>query len=383
MSLYLFFKSENVSEPINETIDPSQPFSHPELKLPSSFNPPMPSNLDHIYNLVTNQILSITPTHERKWKLSKKQYQIMHELKEDCDLVIKKADKGSNVVVMNINDYIKEGECQLNNSTFYRKCKSDHTMKFKEQIDKIVDSLYESKEISEKTYNYLKDRGKRTSIFYLLPKILKNYEGSIPPGRPIVLSTDSPTERISQLLDVILKPLIVTTRSYIEDTPDFISKITGILLDGNDWLVSLDVVSLYTNIPHDDGIKSVAKFIHQHRKGVQTPTNQILLGFLELVLKCKFNNRHYLQVQGTAMGTRVAPTYANIFMSEFEEQFVYTYSHPPEHWFRFIDDIWTIFRGTKKELDDFIAYLNSCSGSIQFTETFSKEKTQFLDVYTK
>ena len=386
MSLYLFFNSENNSDTLNETIDPTQPFSHPELKIPSSFNPPMPSNLEHIYNVVIEQILPITPTHERKRNLSKKQYQIMHDLKDDCDLVIKKADKGSNIVVMNTNDYIKEGERQLNNSTFYQKCKSNHTNKFKNQVDKIINDLYESKEISEKTLNYLKDGGHRTSIFYLLPKIHKNYEGNIPPGRPIVSSTDSPTERISQLLDVILKPLIVTTKSYIEDTPDFISKTIDIILEENDWLVSLDVVSLYTNIPHVDGIKSISRFIHKHRKGVHNPSNKTLLGLLEIVLKCncfKFNNQHYLQVQGTAMGTRVAPTYANIFMSEFEEKYVYTYSHPPKYWFRFIDDVWTIFRGTKSELEAFILYLNNCSESIKFTESFSKEKTQFLDVYTK
>ena len=31
-----------------------------------------------------------------------------------------------------------------------------------------------------------------------------------------------------------------------------------------------------------------------------------------------FNDKHYLQIHGTAMGTRMAPSYANLFLAEFE-----------------------------------------------------------------
>jgi hypothetical protein len=33
----------------------------------------------------------------------------------------------------------------------------------------------------------------------------------------------------------------------------------------------------------------------------------------------EFNGKVYRQRQGTAMGTRVAPTYANLFMAQFEK----------------------------------------------------------------
>ena len=54
---------------------------------------------------------------------------------------------------------------------------------------------------------------------------------------------------------------------------------------------------------------------------------EYLRRMLELVLKCnnfKFNRKHFLQVNGTAMGTRVAPTYANLFMAHFEEKNIST-----------------------------------------------------------
>ena len=50
------------------------------------------------------------------------------------------------------------------------------------------------------------------------------------------------------------------------------------------------------------------------------------LRILELVLKCnnfKSNRRHFLQINVTAMGTRVVPTYANLFMTHFDERYIY------------------------------------------------------------
>ena len=38
-----------------------------------------------------------------------------------------------------------------------------------------------------------------------------------------------------------------------------------------------------------------------------------------------FAGKHYLQVGGTAMGTKVAPSFANTFMGWFEHHHVYTY----------------------------------------------------------
>ena len=81
------------------------------------------------------------------------------------------------------------------------------------------------------------------------------------------------------------------------------------------------------------------------------------------------------------MGTRVAPTYANIFMNDFEENWVYTYKHKPIMWFRFIDDVISIFRGTEEEVIEFILYLNHQHVHVQFTANYAKDKMQFLDIW--
>ena len=68
----------------------------------------------------------------------------------------------------------------------------------------------------------------------------------------------------------------------------------------------------------------------------------ILWNSLELVLTnnhFEFNGKYYYQLSGTAMGAKLAPSYANIFMTKFEEKYVYTYPLQPKLWRRFIDDI--------------------------------------------
>ena len=61
-----------------------------------------------------------------------------------------------------------------------------------------------------------------------------------------------------------------------------------------------------------------------------------------------FNNVNYLQKMGMAMGTRAAPSYSNIFMGKFEDQFVYKsrWYRFIRFWGRYIDDIFFIWTGT-------------------------------------
>ena len=96
-----------------------------------------------------------------------------------------------------------------------------------------------------------------------------------------------------------------------------------------------------------------------------------------------FNGDHYLQVGGTAMGTRVAPTFANLFMADFEDRLVSTYPLKPTLWVRFIDDIFLLWDHGRESLDKFITYLNEVHETIKFTYEISRESIPFLDTCVK
>ena len=92
------------------------------------------------------------------------------------------------------------------------------------------------------------------------------------------------------------------------------------------------------------------------------PNTNTLITLLEIVLKSntfEFNNKCYIQLQGTAMGTRLAPAYANIFMSKLEETILSTTPLKPIYYKRFIDDIFILWPHPIADLNKFIFALNN------------------------
>ena len=91
-----------------------------------------------------------------------------------------------------------------------------------------------------------------------------------------------------------------------------------------------------------------------------------------------FDGNHYLQINGTAMGTKMAPSYANIFMGDLEERLLLSSLKQPLSWFWFIDDVDMKWTHGDKELDEFLEHANSIHPSIKFTHEVSKTKISFL-----
>ena len=90
------------------------------------------------------------------------------------------------------------------------------------------------------------------------------------------------------------------------------------------WILG-SVSSLYTNIPHEEGITACEEYLN--RRELQEPPTADLCELIRLVLTKNsfvFNKTNYLQIHGTAMGTRMAPSYANLFMGKLEREFLRT-----------------------------------------------------------
>ena len=279
--------------------------------------------------------------------LTKGERQALHSLQNNPEIVIKPADKGGCIVLQNTLDYIQECLRQLSDTNFYEPRDTDLTETHNTKVQTKVTQLALNQAISPEVADYLVFTQPRTPCFYTLPKIHK--PNRPPPGRPIVSANGCPTERISGFVDHFLGPFVPSIKSYIKDTTHFINKIEELPpLPQDALLVTLDVTSLYTNIPNQDALRVCQHYLDTYRHEPHMfLTNTDLTELLELVLTCnnfEFNNSHFQQIQGVAMGTKVAPTIANLVMADFEETHVYTYRTQPMVWFRFIDDnfmIWT------------------------------------------
>ena len=113
------------------------------------------------------------------------------------------------------------------------------------------------------------------------------------------------------------------------------------------------------------------------------PHNSYIIELLQVVLTNNFfdfNGKHYHHKSGTAMGTKLAPSYANLFMTKFEQAHVYTYHLQPTMWKRFIDDIFLIWPHDMETLLEFIQHLNTVHPKIKFTSAISPSEIAFLDL---
>jgi peptide-methionine (R)-S-oxide reductase len=361
--------------------DEEGPFDHYKFKNPSKWNPPAPTQLEAFITVNETNLNEYVFPSPSPSNLTNRERTALAELTKASNIIIKPADKGSAVVIQDLCDYIDEGLRQLSDSKFYIETNTDLTHFHNEIVTSLVNYLEEQGEISRKCSRYLQNSNPRTSELYLLPKVHKN---KLPmPGRPIVSANNSPTERISEFADFFLKPLVQKTRSYVRDTTDFINKIESITtLPAECYLCTVDVTSLYTNIPNDEGVTACTNILNKYRTGSLIPSNENIARVLEHVLymnNFNFNGKHYLQVGGTAMGTRVAPSFANIFMADFEERYVYNYHTQPLVWLRYIDDIFMVWNHNRESLDSFLKYLNECHHSIKFTSEISDSQINFLD----
>lgn len=318
--------------------------------------------------------------------LSGPQRRALNQLKQNQDIVIKPADKGSKIVILDRTQYLLEAQRQLNNTLHYQPLSHTLQQETQRKIRELVTKLYEEKYITAKQRNYLFGPDTpRPRKFYLLPKIHKDPETwpvpyQIPSGRPIVSDCGSESYAVSEYIDHYLNPLSQRHPSYIKDTYEFINKIKMMRIPPGSVLFSVDIDSLYTNINTQLGLKTVRETFNKHPD--QNRPDDLILQLLELSLTkndFEFDNKVYLQVHGTAMGKKFAPAYANIYMAGWEQTVFPKCPKLPLIYLRYLDDIFGIWSHSKSDFMEFISILNSHHSTITVKFDLQLEKLAFLD----
>ena len=313
--------------------------------------------------------------------LNKMETRALENLKNRDDIVITKADKGGAVVINSVKEYIKEADRQLGDKNFYKKMSHNPTSEHAALVDNAIDNLKLRGVLEDKTAKKLKTDNPKTPRFYLLPKIHKPNN----PGRPVVSSIGCHTEKISQYVDHHLQPLNKALPSYVQDTTDFLKKLDNLSEDlpKDAILVTMDVRSLYTNIPNQEGIEAVKSYFRARSKPGDGFLSQVIATFLSLILTLNnfvFNDDNYVQVNGASMGTKCAPSYACLFMGRFEEEFILPrIKDSILIYVRYIDDLFFIWKGTESDLLKFFKEINEVHPTIKLDYEYSRTKIHFLD----
>ena len=222
----------------------------------------------------------------------------------------------------------------------------------------------------------------RTSRFYMLPKMHKPNS----PGRPIVSACCCPTENIAAYLDELMAPLVKCLPTYVKDTNDALKTFDTFTFDSSNdnprFLFTMDIKSLYTVIPNNGGLQALSHFFDQ-RANKEPPTHT-LTRLAELVLTLNafsFNGEYYRQIGGVAMGRKMGPSYACLYVGYIEEQIRASYTgFVPQLLKRCIDDVVGCAQCTRYDLEQYIDYVSNFHPALQFTSTISELELPFLDI---
>ena len=146
-------------------------------------------------------------------------------------------------------------------------------------------------------------------------------------------------------------------------------------MEKDDILVTIDVTALYTNINQKEGIEVYKNILNENSN--DKAKNDFIIELLEHILKnniFEFDEMLYNQEIDTAMGSKPAPDYSNIFMAEIDKKILEIAETQKDKlkvkfFKRFLDDIILIFNGTSESLHDFINMINQINPTIKFTVT--------------
>lgn len=332
---------------------------------------------------------------------SRRDVAFIQRLMTDASITIKPADKNLGMCLVDTDWYNRELQRMLTVRTTYapfnfldpkRPGKKLSLEQLQERIFKELKMIASQgqrtleswhPQLADQALKYLThastDKTCSVPDIYLLIKV---HKASGLSGRPIVPSTNWLTTPASVVVDHLLQEVLRDARitHIVKDTKSFINELEHTQLPTRDGIfITADIASLYTNIDTNDGLRLVKSFLHER----QIPSTRIdlimsLLAFVMSNSYLRFRDQIYHQIDGTAMGTACAPTYANIFVYMLEKQIVHELRNRVHLYRRFLDDVFAYVDAGVAE--EFMHRMNSLHPKLRFEFVSHPTECAFLDL---
>ena len=268
----------------------------------------------------------------------------------------------------------------LEDKNTYKITRTDPTNKLIKLNNNLITEIYKLNQIDSKQKYKLHCSAANAPRLYGLPKIHKKDV----PLRPISSSTNVPCYQLSKHIGNILQN-IISNEYNIKNSTELKNRLDKITLDDDDILISLDVVSLFTNIPIYLAIKNIMEEwdnIKHHTQINKTKFLQILNFCLRENNYFKYENDIYIQTFGMPMGNPLSPTIANIILDKLMDDCISQLKKQNieiKIIVKYVDDIFAIVK--KSEADEILKTFNTYHNKLQFTiETEQNNYIPFLDM---
>ena len=298
------------------------------------------------------------------------------------NLFIQKSDKGDNVVIVSREVYVERMIDLLADTSkfqllpFKKSNQLRYILNLEAAIKSALSPLLKRKAISQETFDHLVPSHSSPGIMYGLPKVHKPVVNNKPMYRPILCALGTASYNLAKFLLPMITP--ITNNQYtVNDSFLFAKEIAN--QDSKLYMATLDVESLFTNLPIDETIDIVTNQLFKETDTLNGMTKLEFRQLLELSGKNAFflfNNQYFKQTDGVAMGSPLGPHLANAFLCHFESKWFEDCptEFKPLYYRRYVDDIFVLFKDAG-HVEKFQNYMNSLHPSLSFTSEKEKEDT--------
>ena len=233
--------------------------------------------------------------------------------------MIRPADKGSGIVVLDASDYKNSLKKELEDSSTYTQIDKDVTQAACKKVNKLLKSLRKEGVITRELEQCMAVKSVTAGKLKGNPKIHKPSR----PMRTIVSTKNYPTEGIAKIAEEELRKGVEKLPSFIKDITHFLSRLNHVNqpLPSDTLFFTMDVKGLYPNVPRAEARQACRESLDQ-RMNPTIPTEKIL-EMIDVVLEnnnFQFGDQNYTQKEGTAIGSRLGMHYASTYMGKWESE---------------------------------------------------------------
>ncbi|XP_024891068.1 uncharacterized protein LOC112466939, partial [Temnothorax curvispinosus] len=276
---------------------------------------------------------------------------------------------------MNSYDYKNKMELLLSDVNTYAKVKKDPILTLTRNVRALLTRWQNQEFISPATYKFFYCSDGVLPRAYGLPKIHKQNH----PLRIIVSFIDGPLHNLARFLHNIISTSIPKANSHIKDSFQLVNNLNGLRLEDDYILISLDVVSLFTNVPTDLAIDSICNRWEHIAEKCDISRDEFILA-VRLILDStyfRFNNNVYKQNFGSPMGSPLSPDLADLVLQDIETRAIGMLKFRIPFFFRYVDNIAMAI--PRDMADSVLQTFNSFHPRLQFTIEIGDRKLHFLD----
>ena len=344
---------------------------------------------DSLLKLQSNNIIDINPNLKHQLKseatksrdyhksnlLTREQRTAANELKNHPDIIVRKADKSNIFIVLDRQEYKTKLDSIISDTSKFQRITRNPINSLKIEVNKLIAAAN-----SSNNTKIIKPIIGEFTPGYLYGNVKIHKTGN--PLRPIISQVTTPIYHTAKQLNAIITPYL-PAKYQINSTDDFLHILRATRPHGT--LASLDVESLFTNVPVFPTIEIICNAVYSHPILSPPPFERNILKKLltACTTKCPFTHidgNLYLQKDGVSMGSPLGVAFANFYMTHLENKvFEENPAIKPSVYCRYVDDTFIVV----DSIDSIIQIKNQFQSHsvLKFTHEIGiGNKLNFLDV---